>query len=311
MARIYDPEDSTCRSGKLQGRITFATNPARIGRIDEQNYTTTNMNLFFYKPRNPILKKYIEGYYFINDYLNNATEEYYTFPNNYSILTISKNSTLTFLSDKIHIRPSPQESLFVSLVYRYVNPIRVMYEKPIEEITFYFKPLCLNYFVENSKKIYSEQDKTSLEETFPDIRKRMNEVFQEKNRDNQIEILENYWLSIFKNKDLNIMHKILLNVESNMRIDEVASHYNISRKHLNTLFLKYIGKPAVEYRKIHRFRKSLNNNRELKNFTELSYENLFYDQSHLIKDFKALTGISPKIFFKNINIDNENIWLYI
>jgi AraC-like DNA-binding protein len=34
----------------------------------------------------------------------------------------------------------------------------------------------------------------------------------------------------------------------------------------------------------------------MKNLTELSYENLFYDQSHFIKNFKDLTKIQPQNF---------------
>lgn len=269
------------------------------------------MNLCFYTPKHPILKKYIEGYYFICDNLNGIVEKYWTFPNNYCIFTINQNSNLAFSTNKIHISPSRENSLFVSCVYRYTHPIEVVYEKPIHEITLYFKPLGLNYFINDPDTVFSKERASDFDISFPALKKEMDKVFQEEDRESQIEAFEEYWLSIFRNKDLSLVQKVLSDVESNMKIEEVAKKNHISRKHLNALFLKYLGKPAVEYRKIHRFRRSLTESKALKNLTELSYENLFYDQSHLIKNFKALAGINPKLFFKNVNTQNKNVWLYI
>jgi AraC-like DNA-binding protein len=52
-------------------------------------------------------------------------------------------------------------------------------------------------------------------------------------------------------------------------------------------------------------------NKEMKNLTELSYENLFYDQSHFIRDFKELTKITPSVFFEKVNTEQNNIWMLI
>jgi len=32
--------------------------------------------------------------------------------------------------------------------------------------------------------------------------------------------------------------------------------------------------------------------------TQLAFDNGYYDQSHFIHDFKSLTGLTPKAFFK-------------
>src|SRR5690606_17615354 len=127
-------------------------------------------------------------------------------------------------------------------------------------------------------------------------------IFNETDRQKQIELLENYWLSKFIKKDFSLIEQILADVEADLKIEDIAIKNNISRKHINTLFSKHIGKTPSEYRKIYRFRKSLLKYKNNKNLTTLSYENLFYDQSHFIKDFKALTKINPNWFFKNVDI---------
>ena len=44
--------------------------------------------------------------------------------------------------------------------------------------------------------------------------------------------------------------------------------------------------------------------KEEKNLTVVGYEALFYDQSHMVKAFKSLTGFTPKQFFEGIELKN-------
>ena len=72
-----------------------------------------------------------------------------------------------------------------------------------------------------------------------------------------------------------------------------------------------MGKSPSEYRKIYRFRKSIIDKEQVKSLTELSHENLFYDQSHFIKDFRKLTHKNPKSFFKKVNTETEVLWFFV
>jgi len=86
-------------------------------------------------------------------------------------------------------------------------------------------------------------------------------------------------------------------------INDLAKMANISRKQLERKFLKIFGMPPGELKKIHRVLsmirdpknyKSENQNAKL---TDIAYEYNFNDQSHLIKDFKQMTGYLPKEWF--------------
>ena len=269
------------------------------------------MNVQFYSPKHKLLQQLIEGYYFIIDNHKSGTERYWTFPSNYCIVTINLNSRVERLDNNIKFSPSKKKNINTSVVYRYINPIEIYYEKPIYEITIYFKPLGLNHFVDNPETIFSQNRVIEFTSTLANFEAEMCEIFNQEDRELQIEKLESFWLSNFVEKDLELMKSILKDIESNLKIQDVAKKYNISRKHLNTLFLKHLGKPPGEYQKIYRFRKAISTKRGIRNLTELAYDNLFYDQSHLIKDFKALTKISPKIFFRDIDTEQKNVWLFI
>jgi AraC-like DNA-binding protein len=266
-------------------------------------------DLSFFVPSNDILKKYIEGYYFLHAAQVGKIKSYWTFPNNYCIVTINRNSSVTFRENSISIIPSQNKNIHLSVVSRYVSPIRVYYESPIDEITIYFKPLGIDQFLKDTRLVFSHRNMSESVLLFPDLKEAMEKIFTFENREQQISELEKYLLSKLIVKDLSVIEHLLREIESGEKIEDIAEKHSISRKHLNTLIVKNIGKSPVEYRKIHRFRNALNTNRAFKNLTVLTYENLFYDQSHLIKDFKSLTNACPKTFFKTTNFDNLIVWL--
>jgi AraC-like DNA-binding protein len=64
-----------------------------------------------------------------------------------------------------------------------------------------------------------------------------------------------------------------------------------------------------------RFRNSIKEKqkkRSFQNLTGLAHAMDFFDQSHMIKDFKSLTGHNPKDFFRKIQSpENSSInWIF-
>jgi AraC-like DNA-binding protein len=96
----------------------------------------------------------------------------------------------------------------------------------------------------------------------------------------------------------------------------LAKKHNTTRQNLTKHFESNLCKSPSDFKKIQRFREALKsqiNSQTKNNLTSLSYDMLFYDQSHLIKDFKSLTGLTPKKFFKNISSqeNGEVNWLFV
>ncbi|MBL0911162.1 MAG: helix-turn-helix transcriptional regulator [Bacteroidia bacterium] len=267
------------------------------------------MKLDFYKPKNEILQKYIEGYYFISEDKNSGPVTYYTFPNNFSILSINQNAEVEFENNKIIISGTAKENITADLVTRYTEPIEVFYERSVNEITIYFKPLGIDHFLGNTG--IPKQNKMEDFNPFPDFKEAMQEIFRTAYREQQIELLEGYWLSKFIKKDTAVIEQIVSDIEADLKMEEIAEKHNLSRRYINKLFLKKVGKTPSEYRKIYRFRTALNEAKKAKNLTQLSHNSLFYDQAHFIKDFKKLTNINPGFFFKNVDTEKGNVWLFI
>lgn len=264
------------------------------------------MKVNFYKPDHPILEKYIEGYYFISKDESAATLNYLTFPDNYFIISACENVSFFRDQNRVEISVSEEENIFIDFVSRCNSPVEIHYKQPINEITVYFKPLGIYHFFSSEESGFLEKEIISS-----DYKELMKIILAKKDRKNQIEILENYWLSKYKEKELPIRESVVNDLYSDLKIEEIAAKNCISRQYVNKICNKYLGKSASEFRKIQRFRNAVSLNKSVKSLTELSYENLFYDQSHFIKNFKDLTKIQPHTFFKNVNTEEKNLWFFI
>lgn len=268
------------------------------------------MEMEFYRPKQEALSKYIEGYYFISPGASAKPLHYWTFPNNFFIVSVSRGIEIEMQESKIVVKPSFGQNIVANYVARYTAPIEVFIEGAVEEITIYFKPLGINRFVNNVQQLFKHKSGKNFN-PFPDFMANMQKIFQAQDRNLQRERLEQYWLSKLKAAEQKLMEDILADVEAELKIDDIAQRRNFSRQYLNKIFTKNIGKPAAEYRKIHRFRKAIGHQKSSKNLTALSYDSLFYDQSHLVKDFKQLTKLNPYTFFKKVDTQQGNLWLFI
>lgn len=268
------------------------------------------MKMEFYRPENEVLQKYIEGYYFISPAETAKGLHYWTFPNNFFIVSVSQNVELETKPNQIIIKASAEENIKANFVSRYISPIEVLIEAEVKEITIYFKPLAINYFVENAQALFEQENAVDFN-PYADFIPAMKEILGESDRQLQQQKLEAYWITKLKAKAPGLLEQVIHDLEAGLKITEIAQHHNFSRQYLNRLFTKQVGKSPSEFYRIHRFRKAIMIQKNSKNLTDLSYESLFYDQSHLIKDFKQLTHIKPNAFFKQVDTNNENLWLFI
>lgn len=268
------------------------------------------MNVHHYKTKNVILGKYIDGYYFMTKGDSESQVQYLSFPSNLCFVSTTENSDVKIVQEKIIITPSKKKKNVTDLVVRYTKPFNILFQKPANEITIKFKPLGLNRFVTNISD-YSVNGFYMDFQPFDDLNAEMQSIFGITDREKQIERLESYWLSKFKNIELDRLENIVADVESELSIAEISKKHQISRQYLNKIFFKHIGKTPSEYRKVFKFRRALEDFQKVNNLTELSYKSLFYDQSHFIKEFKSLTNINPSLFFKNVDSDNNTVWLFL
>ncbi|WP_395053217.1 helix-turn-helix domain-containing protein [Flavobacterium sp.] len=275
------------------------------------------MEIKFFKPKSKLLQNYIEGYYFLTKKVDEPSVKYLTFPNNYSIISVFEKIKVEYSENNALLFEDENSPFSSNLICHYKKPIQLQYNGFINEITFYFKPLGLNAFLEKPLSNYTSNFFSNFI-PFDDYENEMRKILNENDLESRQDLIENYWLTKvldFKHPFLKDVILDLSNLEKEHSIDELAKKYNTSRQNLSKHFEIHLCKTPSEFKKVHRFREALKvqiNKTSKNNYTSLSYDMLFYDQSHLIKDFKSLTGLTPKTFFKNITSqENGKVnWLF-
>lgn len=274
------------------------------------------MQIETFKPQNKELQNYIESYYILEHSEDEGNISYLTFPSVYSIVAVVNNAKNIIRNKDVTTKFSKSKSLDTSLVCRFNEPICFQYQGNIKEICIYFKPLGLNAFLKSPLKEYGKSYFEPFA-PFSDYEKEMKRIIELDNKMLLVEHLEKYWL----NKMIGFNHPFLktaisiIGEHQKISTKELAHRLNVSQKTLIHHFKNHICKTPSEYRKILRFRKALTTMKGLKKkttLTELSNIIDFFDQSHMISNFKSLTGMPPRTFFKKLTtMENRNIhWIF-
>lgn len=79
------------------------------------------------------------------------------------------------------------------------------------------------------------------------------------------------------------------------RVDMLAQTACLGYKQFKRVFAEYVGANPKDYLRVIRFQKALHilQNQSVSSLTQLAYECGYYDQPHLIKEFKTFSGYTP------------------
>jgi AraC-like DNA-binding protein len=272
-----------------------------------------------YTPQNPLLTKYIECIYILTQNSEENSAKYLTFPTLFTIVSISEKSRSVVKGNDLTIEHDPDGDIETSLVGNFNQPVFVQYQGAINEITIYFKPLGLNAFLVNDLINY-RTDSFGDFNPFDDYKSRMAAILALDSDEEKLRSLELYWLSKLKGFEHPILEKIINRMMSgddrSLSMTELSKISEVSRSTMNKLFQKHLCRTPSQFKKIIRFREVLKGylaaNPEAR-LTNITYNLNYFDQSHMIKDFKALTNFSPRKFFSKITKfeDGQIIWLFI
>lgn len=125
----------------------------------------------------------------------------------------------------------------------------------------------------------------------------------------RIQTIENFLITKLKvqNPSLNLASQAiqLINQNSgNLSIIELTSFLKVSERHLQRSFAEHIGVSPKRYSgiiRIQHFLKLLRSNSN-QNLTHLTYSCGFYDQAHLIREMKNVSGITPGQYVGRTNL---------
>lgn len=200
---------------------------------------------------------------------------------------INDNIILTGQLKNYHdLKVTGNLSLFA--IYFLPHGLSMFIDLPIKEIFNYSIPLRLII----KDKVNQLEDELSLAETF----------------EQKIVIAENFLITQIRKNEKKYKYDRIRNVINHINqakgiieIKELASSTFLSRKQFERTFSDFIGTSPKQFLKIVRFQNAIyekSKNTEL-SLTEIAHKCGYFDQSHMISDFKALSGITPKDYFEN------------
>ncbi len=260
-------------------------------------------------PSSPTLKKYIECFY-IYEGKPNSTFRYLAFPHFNKGLSFFWGATVNRQNWSLQISENTDVGVHVEILGKYTTPLLLEYKGQLKEISIVFKPLGLNrFFKDNYLSLaphFSQELKNDVWGQFGES------LFS---CDDDISMIESFLLSQFwDNQEVSNIENSLILLENNneqISISDIAIKVGLNLKTFQRHFQKHMGCSPVDYRRISRFRSSLTNklnNTQLKNLTEITYEEGYYDQSYLIREFRKITNHNPKDFFKSASkVDGDKI----
>lgn len=133
-------------------------------------------------------------------------------------------------------------------------------------------------------------------------------LYDAKSFHEKVGIASAYLLERLKKSDLNGYNKrlkhnisVINKAGGNVEIDFLASEACMGRKQYERKFIEHIGCSPKKFLQTVRFQQclSLKSNYPEMRLTELAYASGYFDQSHMINDFKQFTGSTPKHFFSS------------
>lgn len=299
--------------GRLKNYLTFEEY-----KLCYDNSILYPVEIRLYQPKNPLLQQYIECFYILTRKPGDKPTSYLTFPSIFTMACISIDSKTTVKGYNVDISHSPGTGLETHLVCNFGKPACIKYEGAANEITIYFKPLGINAFLEKDLAKYTGRHFTPFY-PFDDYKSTMVRIFSLKNPDKRIQKLEAYWLSRFRGFHHPFLYPLLdeiMHESSPESLSSLAAKHRLSRAIIHNHFITHISTSPGRFKKVARFRTAIKKHIQKEipgKLTSISYDAAYFDQSHMIKDFRLFTGYTPKAFFSRLSVTEGSPvnWLFL
>lgn len=261
-------------------------------------------NIIRYPVQHPLLKKYIA--FFWELHIDGIHLNHKIIP--------QRNINLRFnLSDTRHYSNSSLESplediYFLGLQDQFANH-RLKMDGNVDVLGISFHPDGFYPFIGIPVSEFRNQLLGADEIGFKAGIKILSRLKEAQNVFARLKIMEEELLLLIARQQLELHENIscfvksVRNFNDTQGITDFCKQTKISIRTLERLFNKYVGMPASTYTTLNRFHTSINQllHRDYLKFSDLAYENGYFDQMHFIRDFKRFTGNTPKEFILQNN----------
>jgi AraC-like DNA-binding protein len=275
-----------------------------------------------FTPKHPILQKYIRFYYFLKTEDSEFETKYYAFPHIDTVLNLHQGANFEIRDNYTRV--------YEDINIKYTSCVQGIREYPLlahrqgklDKITILFKPMGINqfgvpYFGEqyvNASSIFTSWNKYSAYKEFLD------QFYATDDTETRVDIFEAFLLKMYLPIETDhLLVKaidLLSSFTDNYSIEAISQRLEVNVRTLHRTFRKNIGVSPVTYRKVARFRHSMQNKlieSQMKRLTDIAYQSNYYDQAYFNRIFKDLTSLNPQRFFNQVDrlADNRLIFEFI
>ncbi len=252
-------------------------------------------NLFkTFKPKNPIVKKYVD-YYYLDIKPKNTVSTFQCFPHYNNSLSLYKSHSLQKIGEVVYKQTAKPLQIFTPIRKKVLT---VKQTGNVYRIVIVFYPLGVQQF-------YKHLNFTNyITNTHFFTDNELNTLFSTTNTTRLTTLIDRFLEQRYHSFTHSVLEKSIPYIfkhYEHFSVSKMSTHIGISRQHLNRVFKLHLGVSVKKFNNIVLFRKTIKKKLYEKpesSFTELAHEFNFNDQSHFIKTYKNLTGKSPTLFFK-------------
>ncbi len=242
-----------------------------------------------HKPESSRLKSCIAYYYFDESDEENFAKSFVYYPHFNNALTIYKDSEIVLINPYSSIARPKLNCYSFGYSKLISSAAEAKLFAPFKRIGVVFLPLGLNHFVEGDLSNFVKAPVNNNFNVFKDsMLPILDDVFATNNIQSKVEMLDNYFLSIYKgfyDRKMQEAVDLLFRDDVKYSVEALAEKMKISRKTLLRMFKKHQNCSAIDYIKLIQFRKSIElfqNSKDRTTLTDLALSTAYYDQSDFI-----------------------------
>lgn len=272
-------------------------------------------NFITVKPKDEVVAKYIDYYYFHASDDPNFSRKFFFYPNYKHAITIYQGSEVVFTTDSSSVSPSDAKNIVAFYSINTEKNFKVELNGVFNKIGIVFNPLGLNHFLKQPLGEFWDRDYFKFEYFGSDFITLSQNVFNEPDSDNKTALLDIFFREKHCGFDEVVVKKAMLeilNSNGSVKVEELSDTLGVNRKTLLRLFKKHLCSSVEEYKKLVMFRNALNYSQQMgddASLTDVALYSLYYDQAHYIKHFKSVTKQSPKTLLSKLTkLGNQEVY---
>lgn len=269
-------------------------------------------NFITVKPKDKIVAKHIDYYYFHTSQISGFHSKFSFYPNYKHALTIYLGSDVSFTNDGTQISPAATDNYTALYSINTHKSFDVELSGKFYKVGVVFNPLGINHFID---KPLCDLFKPSFSE-FNYFAQALEDVVRAtytSNHDRKAAAFDIFFKERYIGFNEPVVKKAvqeILNSNGSIRVEDISESARVNRKTLLRLFKKHLCASVEEYKKLVMFRNALNYSQQAGHtLTDVALFSLYYDQAHYIKHFKAVTNQSPNALLSKLtHLGNQDVY---